>query len=80
MKNLLKISLLSLLPFTAGHAVDWKKYDGQEVNMICVTITWCSALEEQLDDFKALTGVTVNLDLFEESAGTKPRSHFKNSA
>ena len=68
MKNLLKISLLSLLPFTAGHAVDWKKYDGQEVNMICVTITWCSALEEQLDDFKALTGVTVNLDLFEESA------------
>lgn len=68
MKNLFRIALISLLPFTASHAVDWKKYDGQEVNMICMTITWCVALEEQLNDFKELTGVTVNLDLFEESA------------
>ena len=68
MRQLGMAALLSLLPFTASHAVDWKKYDGQEVNMICMTITWCVALEEQLDDFKELTGVTVNLDLFEESA------------
>lgn len=68
MRKLVLAALTSLLPFTASHAADWKKYDGQEVNMICVTITWCVALEEQLDDFKELTGITVNLDLFEESA------------
>lgn len=68
MKNLAKILFISLLPFTAVQAVDWKKYDGQEVNMICMTITWCTALAEELDDFKELSGITVNLDLFEESA------------
>ena len=68
MKNLAKIFFISLLPFTAVQAVDRKKYDGQEVNMICMTITWCTALSEELDDFKELSGITVNLDLFEESA------------
>lgn len=68
MKKLLSAVLISLLPITTSQAVDWKKYDGQEVNMICMTITWCVALEEQLDDFKELSGITVNLDLFEESA------------
>lgn len=68
MRRLVLAALLSLLPFSASHAVEWKKYEGQEVNMICMTITWCVALEEQLGDFKELTGITVNLDLFEESA------------
>ena len=68
MKTLLQAALLTLLPISASHAIDWKKYDGQEVNMICMTITWCVALEEQLDEFKELSGITVNLDLFEESA------------
>jgi len=68
MRKMVLAALLSLLPFSASHAVEWKKYEGQEVNMICMTITWCVALEEQLADFKELTGITVNLDLFEESA------------
>lgn len=68
MNKMFLAALLSLLPFTASHAVEWKKYEGQEVNMICMTITWCVALEEQLADFKELSGITVNLDLFEESA------------
>jgi ABC-type glycerol-3-phosphate transport system substrate-binding protein len=68
MKTLLQAALISMLPFTSSLAVDWKKYDGEEVNMICMTITWCTALEDQLADFKELSGITVNLDLFEESA------------
>ena len=68
MRKMVLAALLSLLPFSASHAVEWKKYEGQEVNMICMTITWCVALEEQLADFNELTGITVNLDLFEESA------------
>lgn len=68
MKNMAIAALLSILPLTAAYAQDWKKYDGEEVNMICVTITWCVALEEKLGEFNELTGITVNLDLFEESA------------
>lgn len=68
MKKIILAGLFSLLPFTASHAVEWKKYEGQEVNMICMTITWCVALEEKLAEFNDLTGITVNLDLFEESA------------
>ena len=68
MKKMVMAALLSVLPFSAANADDWKKYDGQEVNMICMTITWCVALEEKLGEFKDLTGITVNLDLFEESA------------
>ena len=68
MRNTVMAALLAFLPISASHAADWKKYDGEEVNMICMTITWCNALQEQLGDFKELTGITVNLDLFEESA------------
>lgn len=68
MRKTVLAALLSILPLSAAHADDWKKYDGEEVNMICVTITWCVALEEKLEDFKELSGITVNLDLFEESA------------
>lgn len=68
MRKMVLAALFSVLPFTASHAVEWKKYDGQEVNMICMTITWCEALADQLADFKELSGITVNLDLFEESA------------
>ena len=68
MKALFQAALLTMLPLSVSHAVDWKKYDGQEVNMICMTITWCTALEDQLEEFKELSGITVNLDLFEESA------------
>ena len=69
MKNiLLSIILFCLIPFSSALALDWKKYDGREVNMICMTITWCNALQDQLGKFKEKTGITVNLDLFEESA------------
>lgn len=68
MRNTVLAALLAFLPISASHAADWKKYDGEEVNMICMTITWCNALQDQLGDFKELTGITVNLDLFEESA------------
>ena len=68
MRKTVLAALMSFMPFTAAHAVDWKRYEGQEVNMICMTITWCVALEDQLADFEDLTGITVNLDLFEESA------------
>ena len=67
-KKIMALAAMALLPATASYAADWKKYDGEEVNMICVTITWCNALAEQLDDFEELSGITVNLDLFEESA------------
>ena len=68
-RKLISIILFALIPFSpALTAVDWKKYDGSEVNMICMTITWCVALQDQLDKFKEKTGITVNLDLFEESA------------
>ena len=33
-----------------------------------MTITWCNALQDQLGKFTEKTGITVNLDLFEESA------------
>lgn len=68
MRKFILAGALALLTSTAGQAVEWKKYDGREVNMICLTITWCNALEAQLGDFTDLTGITVNLDLFEESA------------
>ena len=68
MKKLISLVLFAVIPFTSAGAVDWKKYDGQEVNMICMTITWCMALQDQLGKFKEKTGITVNLDLFEESA------------
>jgi len=67
-KIILSIFFLSFIPFTSVFAIDWKKYDGREVNMICMTITWCNALQDQLGKFKEKTGITVNLDLFEESA------------
>ena len=81
MRRMFLSALLSLMPFTAVHAVEWKKYEGQEVNMICMTITWCVALEEKLADFKELTGITVNLDLFEESAAhQKVRTELASSS
>jgi multiple sugar transport system substrate-binding protein len=67
-KIILSFLFLSFIPFTSAYAIDWKKYDGREVNMICMTITWCNAVKDQLPKFKEKTGITVNLDLFEESA------------
>ena len=67
-KIILSFLIISFLPFSSAFAIDWKKYDGREVNMICMTITWCNALQDQLGKFKEKTGITVNLDLFEESA------------
>ena len=67
-KIILSFLFLSFIPFTSAYAIDWKKYDGREVNMICMPITWCAALQDKLGEFNEKTGITVNLDLFEESA------------
>lgn len=67
-KLIVGVVLSALVPSSSAFALDWKQYDGREVNMICMTITWCVALQDQLPKFTEKTGITVNLDLFEESA------------
>ena len=70
MKKLFVGVLLSALIPSSSSAIDWRQHDGREVNMICMTITWCVALQEQLPKFSAKTGITVNLDLFEDATAS----------
>ena len=47
MKKLICLVLFALIPLTSAFAVDWRKYEGSEVNMICFQKTWCNALKNQ---------------------------------
>ncbi|MEO8060587.1 MAG: sugar ABC transporter substrate-binding protein [Burkholderiales bacterium] len=52
----------------AAHAqsFDWKKYDGQTLNLLLNNHPWSQAMRELAPEFTAKTGIKLRLDVFNE--------------
>lgn len=48
-------------------AFDWKKYDGETINFLSSNHPWPNAVLPNLEEFKQLTGITVQIETFNEN-------------
>src|SRR5438874_1884774 len=45
---------------------DWKKYDGQTINLLLNNHPWSQAVREMAGDFTAKTGIKLRVEIFNE--------------
>lgn len=49
-----------------AQSFDWKKYDGQTVNLLLNNHPWSQAVREMAGDFTAKTGIKLRVEIFNE--------------
>ncbi len=45
---------------------DWRQFDGEKITLLFNEHPWTAAVEESLDDFESLTGISVDLQTYSE--------------
>jgi multiple sugar transport system substrate-binding protein len=61
------LGLATASPADAQQAFNWKKYDGATITFLSENHPWPSAVLPYLDEFKQLTGITVQVQTFVEA-------------
>ena len=54
--------------------IDWQQAKGQKLTLMLVKHFWTDAVKANLDQFKALTGIDVTLDVYEEEEFRQKRT------
>ena len=60
----------ALLALSTGSALaqsfDWKKYDGQTINLLLNNHPWSQAVRDMAGEFTAKTGIKLRVEIFNE--------------
>lgn len=62
----LAAALLLAAPLAQAQAFDWKKHDGQTVNLLLNNHPWSQAMREMAGEFTAKTGIKLRVEIFNE--------------